>query len=688
MVSAPGRNRKRAVFFERNSSTPACLRKRAEVFVFTLMNQSIVLDLFQQQAVDAIRGGRSVLLSAPTGAGKTLVAETAIEESLRKNASAIYTAPIKALSNQKYRDFRERFGESSVGILTGDVAIRPDAPILIMTTEIYRNSLFEDSARIRHMSWIIFDEIHYLDDPERGTVWEEAILFTPPQAKILALSATVPNISQIGDWIRSIRPEMDLTVIESAERPVPLHFLFQCQGLIMPSMRELQRSGYLHKDHWRFDPRERKRGNKPMRAKPNRLDHLLSHLLETDRLPAIHFVFGRRQAEYLAWEAVRFNLLSAPEKEKISKLYSDLLERYGITRERSAQDLFPLIEQGIGYHHAGMLPTLKEVVEQLFTSRLMKLIFTTETFALGINMPARTVIFDELSKFYGTGFRNLTTRDFYQMAGRAGRRGMDPEGFVYSRVNPHDIAYSEIQRMLFGKPEAIRSQLNTTYATLLHLYEDLGTGLFEIFPKSFYYFQYDERRRSKGLCLMQQKIRLLGDMGYLNDAGLTDKGRFASTLFGYELIMTEMRAAGILDELSPADLAALLSSFIYEPRKGQPTSLRLKPRHEKLRKLADHHLEWIYRKELKFRIPARHRISHFHLAGMVEAWVHGASFQKLSGETPVDEGELIRYLRMVIQLLRELSHSPYVDKTLKESARSAEQKINRDIVDAEQQLRV
>ncbi|MFA6599934.1 MAG: DEAD/DEAH box helicase, partial [Candidatus Omnitrophota bacterium] len=567
--------------------------------------------------------------------------------------------------------------------------IRPDAPILIMTTEIYRNSLFDDSKRIRQMSWIIFDEIHYLDDPERGTVWEEAILFTPANARILALSATVPNVDQIAAWIRSIHGHHPLTVVLSEHRPVPLHFSFQCQGRLCANMRELLRDGYLNRDDWRSSARERRRGLKTMRAKPNRLDHLIEHLLEKNRLPAIHFVFGRRQTETLAWEAVRFNFLEPTERTQALALYDDLLDRYGITAERSAQDLRALVEHGIAYHHAGMLPTLKETVEQLFTSKLIKLIFTTETFALGINMPARSVVFNDLTKYYGAGgFRNLTTRDFYQMAGRAGRRGMDDEGFVYSRIHPNDITWSEVQRVLHGKPEPIRSQFNTAYATLLNLSRDLGPKLFDVYPRSFYYFQYQGSKREKGLELMHQKLALLEDLNYVTRDGLTAKGEFASSLFGYELIMTEMHAAGVLDEIRPAPLAALLSSFVFEPRKGHQAPVRVKPEHEKLRKLAEHHLDRIYRKELKFRIPCRRMLPHFHIARAVESWVHGEPFHQLFRHTQIDEGELIRYFRMVIQLLRELTHSQHAPASLKENAREAQVRMNRDVVDAEKQLRV
>src|SRR3989338_4331889 len=361
---------------------------------------TIQLDPFQEESIEKIKAGHSVLVSAPTGAGKTLIAEYAIDQAISAGENVIYTAPIKALSNQKYRDFRARYGDDYVGILTGDVSINPDARILIMTTEIYRNCLFDHSARIDKIGCIIFDEIHYLDDPERGTVWEEAILFTPLQTRILALSATVPNVQQLADWIQSIH-DRPISVVIHNERPVPLHFQFQCQGQILNHMKELRSQGYLNRESWRLTSREKRYGYRPMRAKPNRLDQLLKHLQENRNLPAIYFAFGRRRTEYLAREAAQFNFLTDEERTKIKETYQSLLVRHDFESEASAYELQDLIEHGIAYHHAGMLPTLKEIIEQLFTSRLIKVIFTTETFALGINMPARSVIFDELSKFYG-----------------------------------------------------------------------------------------------------------------------------------------------------------------------------------------------------------------------------------------------------------------------------------------------
>ncbi|MBI3307598.1 MAG: DEAD/DEAH box helicase [Candidatus Omnitrophica bacterium] len=643
------------------------------------------LDPFQQEAIQWIEKEHSVLISAPTGSGKTVIAEAAIEKALSRGEQVIYTAPIKALSNQKYRDFRARFGDEKVGILTGDVSINPEAPIVIMTTEIYRNSLFENHERILKTGWVIFDEIHYLDDPERGTVWEEAILFTPAEIRILALSATVPNVQQLAEWIRNVH-ERPIAVVEESRRPVPLHFLFQCQGKIYENLKVLRREGYENRGVWRLARRDRHRGMRLPRIKPNRLDQILTHLVQKERLPAIYFVFGRRRAEFLASEALQFNFLNDSERLEILKVFDTLTERYDLVSEASAEELRPLVERGIAYHHAGMLPTLKEVVEQLFTSRLIKVIFTTETFALGINMPARSVLFDELEKFYGTGFRILTSRDFYQMAGRAGRRSLDPEGHVYLRVNPQNIPFSELERILYGKPEPIRSQWNTTYATLLNLYRDMGRNLVSIYPRTFHHFQSFGRKREDGLALIERKLDLLEEMEYFTGEGLTTKGEFASSLFGYELILSEMQADGMLEKLDEAGLVILLASLVFEPRKGDSLP-RLSSRAEKIRKAAEHYSRTIHKREAKARVFPYTKFPHLNLAPAVEAWTHGENFDKIFRLTSVDEGEMVRALRMVVQLLRELIHAPHTLQELQEKASRARKLINRDVVDAEKQLR-
>ncbi len=653
-------------------------------------------DPFQQKAIEAIDLEKSVLVSAPTGAGKTAIAEYAINKALARGERIIYTSPIKALSNQKYRDFSALYPDQ-VGLLTGDVTINTHAPIVIMTTEIYRNQLFEDPERLKNTSWVIFDEVHYLDDIERGTVWEEAIMFSPEQVRFLALSETAPNIEELAEWIRSILHHSIEVIIET-HRPVPLTHLFQCQGTILSDPRALKKDGYLNRELWpsggnprfggghRRDRFSRRNFDHLLRAKPNRTDELIRHIVKEKQLPCLYFSFGRKRTEELAWEVGRFDFLNAAEKNEVESLYQKLCERFDLTNESSAANMKRLVVNGIAFHHAGMLPTLKEVVEQLFTSKLIKFIFTTETFALGINMPAKTVVFDELRKFYGTGFANLRTRDYFQMAGRAGRRGIDTVGFVYSRINPHQIPFPAVYRMIYGNPEPIESQFNSCYATLLNLYAQFGSKLIDIYPRSFHYFQSNKKGREKGVAAIEKKLALLRDLGHLTSEGLALKGEFASWMYGYELLLSEMLEEGYLETLDEVKLSVLLSALVFEPRKKQECP-KLPHNLEAIEKKAAHTLRKIQLKEANLKIYPLTKQSHFHLARALEAWIGGCTFEELGRHTDVDEGEIIRYFRMVIQLLRQLKQAPQVSQKLRETAKNAQQKINRDLVDAEKQLR-
>lgn len=624
----------------------------------------MIYDRFQQEAIDHINSGHSVIVSAPTGAGKTAIAEYIISHAICNNLGVIYTAPIKALSNQKFRDFQSQFRDS-IGILTGDVSINPLAPILIMTTEIFRNKILDEPESLEKYSWIIFDEIHYIDNPERGTVWEESLIFLPKHMKLLGLSATIPNIKQFASWIESIHDKSVKVVIEN-NRPVPLHFLFQCQNEIYDKIEHLKRI---------------------RSSKPNRLNSLIDCLRNNDGLPAIYFVFSRRRAEELAQELYGFKFLDAKESRAITQMYEDLLERFNLKNEQSAQILYPLVQRGIAYHHAGMLPTLKEVIERLFTSRLLKVIFTTETFALGINMPSRSVMFDGLRKFYGTYVRNLKTRDFYQMAGRAGRRGIDKEGFVYTRVNPQRINFEEVRRIIFGNPEEVKSQLNTSYATILNLYEKHKEDLFQIYPLSLHYYQSRKNEQKQALSLLDAKLRLLKELGYIHEGMLTEKGKFAKTIYGYELVLSELYAENQLEQLDEFGLGVIAASVVFEPRRNQRMPAGISKSSRLIKKTCEETYDKIKAKERRYKIYPFSKLPYFHLCSCMEAWLRGTSFDKTLRFTDCDEGEVVRYFRMSIQVLREISSAPVASCLLKDKIKETIRVINRDIVDAEKQLR-
>jgi superfamily II RNA helicase len=623
----------------------------------------MIYDRFQQEAIDHINNGHSVIVSAPTGAGKTAIAEHVIRKCLENNIGVIYTAPLKALSNQKFRDFQAEF-KDHIGILTGDVSLNASAQVLIMTTEIFRNKILDDPKSLAQYQWIIFDEIHYIDNPERGTVWEESLIFLPKHIKILGLSATIPNIHQFASWIESVHNK-DVKVVIEDSRPVPLHFFYQCHNQIVDKLETVKKIRV---------------------KKPNVIPTLIQAVKNRQGLPCIYFVFGRRRAEELAYELFGYDFLKEGEREQITEMYRSLCEKYDLVHEKTAASLAQLVSKGIAYHHAGMLPTLKEVVERLFTSRLLKVIFTTETFALGINMPSRSVIFDDLRKFYGSYMRNLKTRDFYQMAGRAGRRGIDKEGFVYCRVNLHRIDFNEVRRIIYGRPEEVRSQLNTSYATILNLYGKYQDKLFDIYPQSLHYYQSKKNVQREALRLMEAKLKLLKEMGHISDNALTAKGQFAKAVYGYELMLAEFYQQGIFEQLDEFGLGIIAVASVFEPRKNQKT-ISLTKEGRPLDKICHGVAEDIRRREIKARVYPFSKAPHFHLAKSIEMWMRGGKFENILRLTDTDEGEVVRYFRMSIQILREMADSRASSHILRDRIKNAIRLINRDVVDAEKQLR-
>ncbi|MCX5700681.1 MAG: DEAD/DEAH box helicase [Candidatus Omnitrophica bacterium] len=624
----------------------------------------MIYDRFQQEAIDHINNGHSVIVSAPTGAGKTAIAEHIITDSIEKNIGVIYTAPIKALSNQKFRDFQAKYGDK-IGILTGDVSLNAFAPVLIMTTEIFRNKVLDEPDSLKKYSWIIFDEIHYIDNPERGTVWEESLIFLPKHMNLLGLSATIPNIKEFASWIESIHNKPVKTVIEE-KRPVPLHFFFQAGNEVADKIDHFRRLRF---------------------AKPNKLYGLINYLRSKEDLPCIYFVFGRRRAEELAEDLANFNFLTGPERTEITNMYQELCERFDLKSDRTAQNLYQLIQNGIAYHHAGMLPTLKEVIERLFTSRLLKVIFTTETFALGINMPSRSVIFDELRKFYGRYVRNLKTRDFYQMAGRAGRRGIDDEGFVYCRINLNRITLDEVRRVIYGKPEEVKSQLNTSYATILNLYEKYQDDLFKIYPLSLHYFQSRKNEQKEALRLIDAKLKLLKECGYIANNSLTQKGIFAKSIYGYELILSELYDQQIMEQLDEFGLGVVAVAAVFEPRKNQRLPSSLSKNTRSIKRTCEEIYEDIKHKEERYRIYPFSKLPYFHMSTAMEAWLRGTTFDKTLRFSDTDEGEVVRYFRMSVQILREIAEAKVTSYLLKDKIKETIRVINRDVVDAEKQLR-
>src|SRR3990167_8791426 len=439
------------------------------------------LDKFQEDAINAIEHNKSVVVSAPTGSGKTLIADYIIDRDFNKGIRVIYTAPIKALSNQKYKEFSRSYGSENVGILTGDVQKNPNALILIMTTEIYRNMLLTNDPFIANVSYVIFDEIHYINDIERGYVWEESIIFSKPKVRVLCLSATIPNAGEFARWIEAIK-EHEVVVVTHSERPVPLHVNFYDAELGITTLKNL-------KDHSEIPDYNRVMG-KRIRQKHKSPSHIALIKEMKDKVPCLFFSFSRAGCQKNALELARTNLFQLnPEISTFirAKLANSNPE---INKLDSTKALRQTLPYGIGFHHAGILPILKETVEELFEKGLIKVLYTTETFAVGINMPAKSVCFESLRKFDGVSFRAMNSKEYFQIAGRAGRRGIDTEGFVYIMVERKFFDHDKIKKTIHSDTDPIRSQFRLSVNTVLNLiklHNEKEIG--EILSKSFHSFQ-------------------------------------------------------------------------------------------------------------------------------------------------------------------------------------------------------
>lgn len=457
------------------------------------------LDPFQEEAIRVILAGESVLVSAPTGAGKTLIAEFAIYRALAAQGRLIYTTPLKALSNQKYADFVRQYGADLVGILTGDVKVNPRAPILVMTTEILRNQLFTDAPR--DVTTAVLDECHFLGDEGRGTVWEEIIINAPQAIQLVGLSATVSNLTEIAAWVsqvhRPIRP------VVHAVRPVPLQFLLchpdaeiatleaprrAAAAAGRPPVRGVRRDARGRQEflrHW-----QRRRPASPTRVVPQ--------LRERHWLPAIYFIFSRAGCERALRRYLEDgeSLLDRSRRGEVEETIAATLRDYpSILPETETNALLLAgLRHGAGMHHAGMLPALKRLTEILFERGLVRVVFATETMSLGIHMPAKSVVVQGVRKRSDQGFRRLTLNELTQMAGRAGRRGIDPEGKCLVALDGPD-AEDEVRQLLGGRPEPIQSQFRVGYssaALLVNLYRE-PEEVRRVIESSFGQFQNQAR---------------------------------------------------------------------------------------------------------------------------------------------------------------------------------------------------
>ena len=571
--------------------------------------QGFGLDRFQDEALDAVDADVNVLVSAPTGSGKTLIANYAIGRVFEEGQRAFYTTPLKALSNQKYAELCELHGEQRVGLLTGDTSVNRLAEVVVMTTEVLRNMLLTESDQLATLGLVVLDEVHYLQDPFRGGVWEEVLILTPSAVRFVALSATIGNAAFVGKWFGEVRGET--AVITETTRPITLHqhLAVARRGQPHTEVLELLEGERLSEDARRIDnamkatrrfrPGPRWHGPKstapapPFRA-PRRSE-LLQALEREDLLPVIVFIFSRSACDDAVRQCRRDGLLfTTPEQRReIERIAEARLLDFSDDDLHALEyaDFIDSLRRGLAAHHAGMVPAFREIVETCFVANLLAVVFATETLALGVNMPARSVALEKFSKYSDAGRRFLNSGEYAQMTGRAGRRGLDDEGHAIVCF-AQEVALLDVGRVAISHPSELHSSFRPTYnftANLINHFE-FETAL-EVVQRSYAQFEADHRpagsRRSLG-DQMRARHHVLEELGYADGWRLNAQGQLLRSIYHEcDLLIAESVAAGVFDDLEPAQLAGLLSSFVFESKRGVRNAKQPPTPHKRKKSLHD-----------------------------------------------------------------------------------------------------
>lgn len=614
----------------------------------------LTLDPFQEQSIKAIDRNHSVVVSAPTGSGKTLIADYIIHKNRDNKKRIIYTAPIKALSNQKFKDFSEEYGEDKVGLMTGDIVINPFAKILIMTTEIYRNMVVAHDESIEDIAYVIFDEVHYINDIERGYVWEESIIYSSKKVRFLALSATIPNAQEFADWISAIKKHEVETVV-ATRRNVPLKHQFYDYELGITTLEKIREVKQI--------PRYRSKGRKMLRARTPEPDHVELIKDLGDKLPCLFFSFSRKDCQNKAKELAKVNLF--PKNKKIIQFVNRQLADApaDVSRLASTRLIKETLAQGIGFHHAGLLPIIKETVEELFGQGLIKVLYTTETFAVGINMPANTVCFASLRKYDGYNFRLLNTKEYFQIAGRAGRRGIDTVGYVVSMIFRPKFRYNEIKTLTAGDVEPIKSQFRLSVNTILNLLQKHKEEEIEyILRLSFFSYQqfgdkYDQIPTKKLMARYNRIKKKLAKLGFIEGNKLTKKGHFASHIFAQEITITEIFATSFVDQLNEYEILLVLAALVYEPRENH-----------KFRKTFTHEPYGSLIKKIgkdEYLRKVKNFLNLKQMTTLISPMYNGESFFDVLDYTNLLEGDLIRVYAQILDRIGQIKKAGAEYKVLK-----------------------
>lgn len=757
------------------------------------------LDDFQKDACRCITDGKSVVVCAPTGAGKTVIAQHAIHCALEQGKKVFYTTPLKALSNQKYNDFSEKYGIDKVGLLTGDTSINRGAQIVVMTTEVFRNMLYGTNfgsvtANLKDVKYVILDEVHYMNDEQRGTVWEESIIYCPTNVQIVALSATVANADKLTEWINTVHSRTEL--INTDFRPVPLRFYYFDSSQPNTLLPLLTPNGTLNKKI-KPEKKEFKRGKAVQ--KRNTVKDVVRNLHEKNMLPAIYFTFSRKKCDEQMEKCASLCLVTPKEQEEIRQIIDDYIAENPYLYKNKHIEYLML---GVASHHAGLLPGWKVLVEKLFQKGLIKVVFATETLAAGINMPARSTVISSISKRTDNGHRTLTPSEFLQMSGRAGRRGMDEIGYVVIVGTPFQTP-EEVAELVLSDANPLESKFSPSYSMVLNLLQRFTLEeAKELVLKSFGYFssnsriepllavkdeyeckidecnsfvcyckktnddlleynkireiyvqnrrifktiQKQEKKKNRPLNeeaaefgrqtkAMLQKMHsyecdtcklfkkhmkildvlarysakekalekeiekqkdifwnkflshraVLMDYGYIKDDYPTERGITISQIRSEnELFLAQVIFSGVLDGLTPAELASVICAITTEDMRADLYSqLPLSPNvRKRLNKIKDIRRD-LDKKQKNHDVEDPMYVNGFY-SPLIEMWATGSEWDDIIDQVDMGEGDIVRCFKRVIDVLRQFCTISNIPEDLVFTAREAIELIQKSPIDIE-----
>lgn len=757
------------------------------------------LDDFQKDACRCITDGKSVVVCAPTGAGKTVIAQHAIHCALEQGKKVFYTTPLKALSNQKYNDFSEKYGIDKVGLLTGDTSINRGAQIVVMTTEVFRNMLYGTNFgsvtdNLKDVKYVILDEVHYMNDEQRGTVWEESIIYCPTNVQIVALSATVANADKLTEWINTVHSRTEL--INTDFRPVPLRFYYFDSSQPNTLLPLLTPNGTLNKKI-KPEKKEFKRGKAVQ--KRNTVKDVVRNLHEKNMLPAIYFTFSRKKCDEQMEKCASLCLVTPKEQEEIRQIIDDYIAENPYLYKNKHIEYLML---GVASHHAGLLPGWKVLVEKLFQKGLIKVVFATETLAAGINMPARSTVISSISKRTDNGHRTLTPSEFLQMSGRAGRRGMDEIGYVVIVGTPFQTP-EEVAELVLSDANPLESKFSPSYSMVLNLLQRFTLEeAKELVLKSFGYFssnsriepllavkdeyeckidecnsfvcyckktnddlleynkireiyvqnrrifktiQKQEKKKNRPLNeeaaefgrqtkAMLQKMHsyecdtcklfkkhmkildvlarysakekalekeiekqkdifwnkflshraVLMDYGYIKDDYPTERGITISQIRSEnELFLAQVIFSGVLDGLTPAELASVICAITTEDMRADLYSqLPLSPNvRKRLNKIKDIKRD-LDKKQKNHDVEDPMYVNGFY-SPLIEMWTTGSEWDDIIDQVDMGEGDIVRCFKRVIDVLRQFCTISNIPEDLVFTAREAIELIQKSPIDIE-----